>query len=200
MWHGAQNLESLVSFVNRAVWQHTNQIVLTTAVRVQSLQCSKVQTIRSAVCRSATYGTVQRCALRGSKRDAHRLPSAAPEGARAWHTLPRTLHRISWKTESQFSPLVLDHNGEWEKVSERRPWSPRGAFVICWISSAIMCRVSRSDMYSAVAYRGGVWGVQPPRNSEGPPKSCQTQPELWKLLKIAEFRTPTHQDVRKKRQ
>jgi len=27
--------------------------------------------------------------------------------------------------------------------------------------------------------RGGVWGFQPPpRNSEGPPKSCQTQPDM----------------------
>ena len=34
----------------------------------------------------------------------------------------------------------------------------------------------------AVAYRGGVWGVQTPtRNSEGPTKLCQTQPDLWKL-------------------
>ena len=51
-----------------------------------------------------------------------------------------------------------------------------------------------------MAYRGGVCGVQPPtpRNSEGPPKLCQTQPDLRKLLKIAEFRKPTPQDVRKK--
>ena len=56
---------------------------------------------------------------------------------------------------------------------------------------------------ATVAYReGGVWGIQtppPPRNSEGPPKSCQTQPDCEKLLKTAEFRTPTHQDVRKKK-
>ena len=47
--------------------------------------------------------------------------------------------------------------------------------------------------------RGG-WGVQNPlpRNSEGPPKLCQTQPDLRKLLQIAEFRKPTPQDVRKK--
>ena len=46
--------------------------------------------------------------------------------------------------------------------------------------------------------RGG-FGVfkLPPRNSEGPPKLCQTQPDLRELLKIAEFRTPTPQDVRK---
>ena len=50
-----------------------------------------------------------------------------------------------------------------------------------------------------VAYRGGV-GVfkPPPRNSERLPKLCETQPDLWKLLEIAEFRTPTPQDVRKK--
>jgi len=43
-------------------------------------------------------------------------------------------------------------------------------------------------------------GVQPPpllRNSEGPPKSCQTQPDC-ENLKIAEFRAPTPQDVWKK--
>ena len=51
---------------------------------------------------------------------------------------------------------------------------------------------------TAVARRGGggSLGVQTPsRNSEGPPKSCQTQPNCEKL-KIAEFRTPTPQDVR----
>ena len=53
----------------------------------------------------------------------------------------------------------------------------------------------------AMAYRGGGVGLfkpPPPRNSEGPPKSYQTQLDLWKLLKIAEFRTPTPQDVQKK--
>ena len=53
----------------------------------------------------------------------------------------------------------------------------------------------------AVAYGGG-GGLgcsnPPPRNSEGPPKPCQTQPDLWKLLKIAEFRMPTPRDVQKK--
>ena len=36
------------------------------------------------------------------------------------------------------------------------------------------------------------------RNSEGPPKSCQTKSDLWKMLQIAEFRMPTPQDVWKK--
>jgi len=53
-----------------------------------------------------------------------------------------------------------------------------------------------------VAFRGGgeFGGIKPPppRNSEGPPKSCQNSTRLRKLLKIAEFRTPTPQDVRKK--
>ena len=46
----------------------------------------------------------------------------------------------------------------------------------------------------------GGFGVfkTPPRNSEAPPKLCQTQPDLRKLLKIAEFRTPRPKDVRKK--
>jgi hypothetical protein len=36
----------------------------------------------------------------------------------------------------------------------------------------------RACRWHEVAHRGRVWGVQPPsRNSEGPPKSFQTQPE-----------------------
>jgi len=46
---------------------------------------------------------------------------------------------------------------------------------------------------------GGFGGSNPPPpgNSEGPPKSCQIQPEC-ENLKIVEFRTPTPQDVREK--
>ena len=43
----------------------------------------------------------------------------------------------------------------------------------------------------------GVWGVQPPRNPEFPPKSYQTQHDFRKLLNVSKFRT-TQQDVRKK--
>jgi hypothetical protein len=45
---------------------------------------------------------------------------------------------------------------------------------------------------------GGVQITPHPRNSEDPPTSCQTQTRLWKMLKIAEFRTLALQDVRKK--
>ena len=39
---------------------------------------------------------------------------------------------------------------------------------------------------SAVAYRGGVFGGfnPPPRNFEGPPKSCQTQPDCENCSKL----------------
>ena len=59
------------------------------------------------------------------------------------------------------------------------------------------------DTWGAVAYRGGVWGVQtptPPRKFRRPSKIVPNSTRLWKLLKIAEFRKPTPQDVRKKRQ
>ena len=59
------------------------------------------------------------------------------------------------------------------------------------------CYVSNCADSSGVP-REDLGVFKPPRNSEDPPKSCQTQPVLWKLLKIAEFRTPTPQDVRKK--
>ena len=45
---------------------------------------------------------------------------------------------------------------------------------------------------------GGFGCSNPPRNSEGPPQLCKIQPDLRKLLKIAKFRSPTPQDVRKK--
>ena len=54
----------------------------------------------------------------------------------------------------------------------------------------------------SVACRGEGGGVgvlkPPPRNFEGLPKLCQTQPDLRKLLKFAEFRMPTPQDIQKK--
>ena len=54
-------------------------------------------------------------------------------------------------------------------------------------------------MCGSVAYRGGGWGFQTPspkfrRSSKILPNSTR----LWKLLKIAEFRTPTPHDIRKK--
>jgi len=47
---------------------------------------------------------------------------------------------------------------------------------------------------------GGVWrGFQPPPSKfRRPSKTVPNSTRLWKLLKIAEFRTPTPQDVRKK--
>ena len=52
-------------------------------------------------------------------------------------------------------------------------------------------------IFHPVAYRGG--GVQtPPPKFWRPSKIVPKSTRLWKLLKIAEFRTPTHQDVRKK--
>ena len=48
---------------------------------------------------------------------------------------------------------------------------------------------------------GGGFGVfkSPPRNSEGPTKNrAELNPFVKTVKKIAEFRMPTHQDVRKK--
>ena len=72
-----------------------------------------------------------------------------------------------------------------------RKWVARRVILGNW-------RRERLPVASGVP-RGGLGCSTPPRNSEGPPKSCQTQPDLWKLLKMAEFRTPTHQDVREKK-
>ena len=49
--------------------------------------------------------------------------------------------------------------------------------------------------------RGGfrVFKPPPPQNSEGPPKNrAKLNPIVKTVKQIVEFRTPTHQDVRKK--
>jgi len=51
---------------------------------------------------------------------------------------------------------------------------------------------------SGVSREGAGVLKPPPRNSEGPPKSCQNSTLPWKLVKSDEFRTPALQDVRKK--
>ena len=43
---------------------------------------------------------------------------------------------------------------------------------------------------------GGSLGVQPPPTFRRPPEIVPNSTRLWKLLKIAEFRTPTPQDFR----
>ena len=49
----------------------------------------------------------------------------------------------------------------------------------------------------AVAYRGGVNGSTPLPKFRKPSKIVPKSTRLWKLSKIAEFRTPTSQNVRK---
>jgi len=47
-----------------------------------------------------------------------------------------------------------------------------------WVS-AVLCPTGKAQVSGL---RRGVWGCSNPhRNSEGPPKSWQTQPDLWKL-------------------
>ena len=83
------------------------------------------------------------------------------------------------------------------------PFRHRSIAVVSWGVHVLffleVCSWRRvSGVWCCSGVPRGVWCVQPPRNSESLPKSCQTQPDLWKLSKIAEFRTPTPQDVRKK--
>ena len=65
----------------------------------------------------------------------------------------------------------------------------------------ILCTLNFSNHLLTSGVQRGVWGVQTPhpRNSEGPPKSYQTQPDC-ENLKIAEFRTPTPPRCSEKRQ
>ena len=49
-----------------------------------------------------------------------------------------------------------------------------------------------------MVYRRGFGGVEPPK-FQRPSKIVPNSTRLWKMLKIAEFRTPIPQDVRKKK-
>ena len=61
------------------------------------------------------------------------------------------------------------------------------------------CVTSRLPRLLEVAYRGRGFGrFKPPPKFRRPSKIVQNSTRLWKLFKIAEFRTPTPQDVRKK--
>jgi len=51
-------------------------------------------------------------------------------------------------------------------------------------------------MSTSVAYRRGVWVFQTPNPQI--PKTLQNRAKLNPIVKTAEFRTPTPQDVRKK--
>ena len=56
-----------------------------------------------------------------------------------------------------------------------------------------------SHITATVAYWGGGWGVQTPLPEILKAlQNCAKLNPIVKLLKIDEFRTPTHQDVRKK--
>ena len=66
-------------------------------------------------------------------------------------------------------------------------------------SSQITC-MFRTDARQWRTEGVGGWGVQPlpPPKFQRPSKIVSNSTPLWKPLKIAEFRMPTHQDVRKK--
>ena len=85
---------------------------------------------------------------------------------------------------------------------------PPPTFVKCYhaILQSIVLLLSLSLLLlstslMAVAYRGGGLGgsnLPPPPKFRRPSKIVSNSTRLWKLLKIAEFKTPTPQDVRKK--
>ena len=115
------------------------------------------------------------------------------------------------ETESLWNHSTIDHK-EGEQLEDRRSFGASS----CKLFYRLMrngnlnsrnsknrdCTVLHNEIVRDVTGSGVPRGVSnpapPPRNSEGPPKLCQNSTRLWKLLKIAEFRTPTPQDVRKK--
>ena len=82
-------------------------------------------------------------------------------------------------------------------------WPSAVSLFICW--QAAQCPASECSHFS---YCYGQWRTEgglgcsnlPPPKFWRPSKIVPNSIRLWKLLKIAEFRTSTPQDVRKKRQ
>ena len=80
-------------------------------------------------------------------------------------------------------------------------WEPNVFPTLLFSNTITLCSslyIADQVSHPSVAYRGGVLGVQTPPKFWRPSKIVPNSTRLWKLLKIAEFRTPTPQDVRKK--
>jgi hypothetical protein len=115
-------------------------------------------------------------------------PSKQPAVPAAFTTsLTNTEFSPAWHTSGDTNPVTLTMNMEAAYSSKTLATTP------------LKCH---SHQWHTEGGGGGcIRGFKhpPSRNSEGPPKSCQTQPDC-ENLKTAEFRMPTSQDVREKKQ
>ena len=124
----------------------------------------------------------------------------------ALYDVKKSKNHVMWRPYASVFPCVcgLEPSVGFSKFSTRvlyKKLSSRRIFVNIG-SVAVILYWGRKWFYTHTQWRTeGGFGVfnPPPRNSEGPPKSCQNNP-ICENLKIAECRTPTPQDVRKKRQ
>ena len=99
------------------------------------------------------------------------------------HRIQRSSGSISSTTkDSTPCSWVTFNNGRQPVFRSRRstasleyiPLQVKYIFAAWWTSASIFLTIHTSGLQ-----RGVVWGVQPPppQNSEGPPKSCKTQPD-----------------------
>ena len=105
--------------------------------------------------------------------------------------------RELWVTRTNQSSLRLSYRGSWVINKQQDALSLLNFFQ--WIDPLHVSNELTIHHQKAVAYRRGAFGGFKPlpkfrRLSKIVPNSTL----LWKLLKIAGFRTPTPQDVRKK--
>ena len=56
-------------------------------------------------------------------------------------------------------------------------WNFEKLFIYSWPLHNVCNQLLYTGVFRQWRTEGGGWGVQPPQNSEGPPKSCQTQPD-----------------------
>ena len=118
----------------------------------------------------------------------------------------RTVRRKTQNGESHSSELLtvslIIRSNKYPRIhhATRRSFLYyRLRFPIVTVSTEGRRKVKQSQISGQTSgVPGGLGCSTPPRNSEVPSKSCQTQTNLWKLLKIAEFRTPTPQFIQKK--
>ena len=125
------------------------------------------------------------------------------------------------KSRSQWGPAIrLQYGSRSVKLTTYRPCTeskkayifssaPPYAITTCRVIAVTACHWSIGDWATSwhsvihgcpLAYRGGGGGSTPPPPTKfrRPSKIVPNSTRLWKMLKMAEFRMPTPQDVRKK--
>ena len=138
-----------------------------------------------------SHGIDRQCCSTSVQHDRPHVPNAH----RSYSTVCPSFATAMFVQQIHFTPV---------SPATSSPWVPHDT-TFCESPSSHNCSSRQTLLVAMFVWQwcteGGVWGVQtpPPPKFWRPSKIVPNSTRLWKLLKkIAEFRTPTHQDVGKK--